>query len=151
MSGMIVKCLCGQCEVKITASPVEQFYCHCDDCRAVAAGAYLSVSLYPSESATLVGGHSTTWVYKTMPRIFCAACGTLLFGEVTELGLRGVNASLLLKQDFTPRFHQQCCFADVPIGDDLPHFAGLPAMWGGSDQQIGWKWADPALTTRATI
>jgi hypothetical protein len=138
MPSIVIKCLCGACEVDISDEPVEQFYCHCDDCRAVFAGAYASISLHPVDSITLRSGPTATWVYKSMPRTFCTSCGTLLFGEVSSLGIRGINASLLPRVNFAPRFHQQCKFAELPVSDALPHYAGSPAMWGGSDEQVAW-------------
>jgi hypothetical protein len=138
MSNTVIKCLCGACEVSVSASPLEQFYCHCDDCRAVSGGAYASLSLYPMGAVTLLNGPTVTWVYKSLPRTICTSCGTILFGEVASLGVRGVNASLLPKPNFAPRFHQQCKFAELPISDRLPHYVGSPAIWGGSDEQVVW-------------
>jgi hypothetical protein len=51
--------------------PVEQFYCHCDDCQAISGGAYVGAPL-------------------------------------------------------------------LPIKDELPHFKGLPAKFGGSDETLAW-------------
>jgi hypothetical protein len=30
-----VLCRCGATELEISAEPIVQFYCHCDDCQAV--------------------------------------------------------------------------------------------------------------------
>ncbi len=35
-----VQCRCGAVAVEISAEPIVQFYCHCDDCQAVHGGAY---------------------------------------------------------------------------------------------------------------
>ncbi len=35
-----VQCRGGADEVEISAEPIVQFYCHCDDCQAVRGGAY---------------------------------------------------------------------------------------------------------------
>ncbi|SRR5712691_4277762 len=32
-----ISCLCGAVKVRIKGEPVEQFYCHCDDCHRCAA------------------------------------------------------------------------------------------------------------------
>ena len=34
-----VQCRCGAVEIEITAEPIVQFYCHCDDRQAVHGGA----------------------------------------------------------------------------------------------------------------
>ena len=44
-----IQCRCGAIEVEITAEPIVQFYCHCDDCQAVHGGAYAPESVYPAE------------------------------------------------------------------------------------------------------
>jgi hypothetical protein len=139
MASTLIKCLCGACEVSVAAPSIEQFYCHCDDCRAVSVGAYASISLYPIDAVTLKDGPAATWVYKSMPRTFCKQCGTLLYGEVASLGIRGLNASLLPQSHFKPRFHQQCKFAELSFTDGLPHYAGTPAMWGGSEEKVAWS------------
>jgi hypothetical protein len=35
-----IQCLCGAIKVQIKGDPVEQFYCHCDDCQAASGGPY---------------------------------------------------------------------------------------------------------------
>ena len=41
-----ISCLCGAVKVRIKGEPVEQFYCHCDDCQAISGGAYVSVGSF---------------------------------------------------------------------------------------------------------
>jgi hypothetical protein len=31
-----------------------------------------------------------------------------------------------------------CRFAVRPVVDDLPHFASMPAAFGGSDEEVDW-------------
>ena len=52
--------------------------------------------------------------------------------------MRGVSGSLLPSGMFEPTFHNQCRFAVMPVKDDLPHFKGLPAAFGGSDETVEW-------------
>jgi hypothetical protein len=47
-------------------------------------------------------------------------------------------ASLLPKGSFSPTFHIQCQHAVRPVRDDLPHFKGFPASFGGSDEKVTW-------------
>ncbi len=37
-----VQCRCGAVEIEISAEPIVQFYCHCDDCQAVHGAAYVA-------------------------------------------------------------------------------------------------------------
>lgn len=138
MKAINASCRCGSVQLKISSVPTAQFYCHCDDCRAVTGGAFSLIALFPTDSVSLSGSNTFTWAYKTLPRTRCSTCGTLLFGEPAGMGLRGVNGFLLPAGTFQPGFHNQCQYAVVPVKDDLPHFRGLPASFGGSDEKVGW-------------
>jgi hypothetical protein len=133
-----ISCLCGATRLRIGADPLFQFYCHCDDCQAVHGAAYIGVSVYPSEAVAVVAGEPVAWTYKTMPRHRCPTCGTQMFAVVPGAGITGVKANLLPAQAFAPRFHIQCRYARLPVIDDLPHFAGMPAVFGGADEPVGW-------------
>lgn len=137
MSLLSVKCLCGGVTVRIQGEPVEQFYCHCDECQAASSGPYVAVALYPAEAVT-IEGDVQTWTVRSMPRKRCATCGTRLVGEVRELGQAGVNALLLPPGVFRPQMHLQCRYAVLPVSDLLPHYNDFPARFGGSDQTVPW-------------
>ena len=77
-----VQCRCGAVEVEISAEPIVQFYCHCDDCQAVHGGAYAPESVYPADAVKVVRGDPTTWKLKRNPRFTCRECGTRLFIDV---------------------------------------------------------------------
>jgi hypothetical protein len=124
--------------VEISAPPLVQFYCHCDDCRAVHGAAYVPESVYPADAVRVVQGEPLTWKLKRNPRYTCGACGTRLFIDVLALGLRGVSGYLLPAGAFQPAFHMQCQHAVHPVLDELPHYKGRPARFGGSDDLIGW-------------
>jgi hypothetical protein len=83
-------------------------------------------------------GDTVDFVLKTSPRTKCRHCGIFLFAEVPGYGVRGVNAGLLRDGTFAPAFHLQCRFASLPITDSLPHFKGIPAAFGGSDELMQW-------------
>ena len=133
-----ISCLCGAVKVRIKGEPVEQFYCHCDDCQAISGGAYVSVAIFPSAAVAVAQGVPVTWKYKVLPRQRCAACGTQLMAEVPGLDQVGVKANLLPVDMFKPRFHINCRYAVLPVKDDLPHFKSFPAKFGGSDETVDW-------------
>ena len=56
-----VQCRGGADEVEISAEPIVQFYCHCDDCQAVRGGVYAPESVYPADAVKVVRGDPTTW------------------------------------------------------------------------------------------
>jgi hypothetical protein len=133
-----VLCRCGATELEISAEPIVQFYCHCDDCQAVHGGAYAPESVYPADAVKVVRGDPTTWRLKRNPRFTCRECGTRLFIDVEAKRLRGVNGFLLPPGEFQPAFHVQCQFAVRPIVDDLTHYKAMPKLFGGSDETVGW-------------
>jgi len=135
MKATTLSCRCGSVQLRIGAAPIAQFYCHCDDCRAVSGGAYVPIALFATDAVVVNGGGTSTWIHKLLPRTRCSTCGTFLFGEPPGLGVSGF---LLPSEMFKPAFHSQCQYAVLPVKDDLPHFKGVPARFGGTDEAIGW-------------
>ncbi len=39
---------------------------------------------------------------------------------------------------YKPAFHIQSQDAMIPVKDNLPHFKGFPAAFGGSDDKVDW-------------
>src|SRR5580704_6733496 len=99
-----IQCRCGAVEVEITAEPIVQMYCHCDDCQAVHGGAYAPESVYPADAVKVVRGDQTTWRLKRNPRFTCRECGTRLFIDVEARRLRGVNGTCSRRANSSPRF-----------------------------------------------
>lgn len=138
MKSVEVQCLCGAVKLRLSGEPLSQFYCHCDDCQAVHGAAYVGVASFPADAVQIVQGELETWIYKTRPRKRCAVCGTWMFAEVPEAGLRGVKADRFPEGEFKPAFHINCRYAVLPVKDKLPHYAGFPALFGGSDETVDW-------------
>jgi hypothetical protein len=133
-----IACLCGSVRIAIEGDAVNQFYCHCDDCQAVSGGAYIGVAIFPGEAVRVLQGDLATYTHKALPRQRCAKCGTQMIAEVPGLGQTGVKANLLPAGMFRPDFHINCRFALMPVKDGLPHFAGFPAVFGGTDERVSW-------------
>jgi len=131
-------CRCGSVQLRVDTAPIAQFYCHCDDCRAVSGGAFVPIALFSTDAVAVTAGDTLTWTYKTLPRTRCSTCGTFLFGEPPGLGMRGVSGFLLPADRFRSAFHSQCRYAVLPVKDDLPHFKGLPESFGGTGETVGW-------------
>ena len=131
-------CPCGAIEVTVRGAPIAQFYCHCDDCRKMTSGAYAAESVHPAEQVEVTRGETAVWTLQRNPRHYCGRCGGRLFVDIVRLKLRGVNAFLLPSDAFAPQSHIHCRFAVRPVKDELPHFAGMPAEFGGSDEQVDW-------------
>ena len=138
MKTLQVECRCGAVGVEVLGEPIAQFFCHCDDCQAMHGAAYVSESIYPAQAVRVTRGAPSTFTLKRNPRIACPACGTRLFVDVLAFGVRGVNGYVLPAAEFSATFHMHCRFAVRPVRDDLPHYAGLPARFGGSDETVDW-------------
>jgi len=55
-----------------------------------------------------------------------------------RFGIRGVSGSLLPAGKFEAQFQNQCQYAVMPVKSELPHFKGLSASFGGTDETVGW-------------
>lgn len=138
MESFECSCRCGAVGLKVGGEAVVQLYCHCDDCQAAHAADYIPAALYPAQALEIVKGEPVAMVVKATPRLRCPACGTYLFAEIPSAGLRSLSGYLLPQGEFKPQFHVQCQYAVLPVVDDLPHFKGFPAAFGGSDELVDW-------------
>lgn len=138
MQTIEVECRCGKVGLQITGKPVAQLYCHCDDCRAAHAAAYVSSSIHPAQDVRVSRGEPTPLVVRSTPRMRCASCGTHLFADITKAGLRSVNGFLLPPGTFNAQLHIQCQHAILPVVDSLPHYKGFPASFGGAEEFVAW-------------
>lgn len=134
---MNISCLCSAVQIRISAEPIAQFWCHCADCQTVHGAAYVAESIYPATGVEIVSGETTSFALKRTPRISCAKCSTRLLVELPDIEMRAVNG-YLLKEAFKPALHIHCREAATPVKDGLPHFASMPAAFGGDDRMVDW-------------
>ena len=132
------QCRCGAIGLRISGDPVLQLYCHCDDCQAAHGAAYVAAAIFPAQAIEAVRGKPTPMVVKTTQRMRCADCGAYLYSELPGVGMRSVSAYLLPRGSFKPQFHVQCAHAVLPVVDDLPHYRGFPAAFGGAETFVDW-------------
>lgn len=133
-----ITCLCGAVALELRGEPAQQFYCHCDDCQAVSGGAYVSVALFPADAVAVVRGETAMWTYKTLPRHRCTICGGAVMAEVPGFDQIGIGGNKLPADLFKPEFHIRCRYARLPVEDDLPHYADVPPLFGGTDERVAW-------------
>jgi hypothetical protein len=138
VTGTDISCLCGAVQVRLTEEPTLQFYCHCDDCQAVSGGAYVSLCLFPAHALSLIQGETTILKLRLLPRERCSVCGTQMFVKVPGEDMYVVKGNLLPREMHRPAFHMQCRYAVAPVKDDLPHYKGVPACFGGNDDTVAW-------------
>ncbi|MFI4967140.1 MAG: GFA family protein [Gammaproteobacteria bacterium] len=115
-----------------------QFFCHCGDCQAVNGGAYVRLAAFANGDVEVLQGETAVFILKSLPRERCTVCGTSLLGKPPGTDLSVIKAELLPPGMFEPQFHIHCKHALLPIIDDLPHFEGLPPIFGGSETRVGW-------------
>ncbi len=135
---LTINCRCEAVELALDGGPVAQFYCHCDDCQIVHGAAYVPAAMWPREKLRIVRGAPSSWALRATPRTTCRECGTRLFASPPGAPVHGVTATLLPPGSFRPAFHMFCRYAVLPVKDDLPHYAGVPALFGGSDTCVDW-------------
>jgi hypothetical protein len=133
-----VLCPCRGVAVELIGEPTAQFFCHCDDCQAAHCAAYLPVAMFPASHVRITRGEPTAWKLRRTPRITCRDCGTRIFADVLPIAMRSVMAHLLPAGMFKPMFQIQCQHAVRPVRDDLPHYKGYPARFGGADETVDW-------------
>ena len=133
-----IRCLCGAVRAEVEGAPLMQFYCHCDDCQAASGGAYVALSLFPLQALRVTQGKTAVFKLRTLPRERCAGCGAPLFTRLPEQGMWVVKGELLPRAMWRPEFHMQCGYAVLPVKDDLPHYRGIPACFGGDDAVTDW-------------
>lgn len=131
------RCPCGAVAVELSGEPALQFYCHCEDCQAVSGGAYIGLALFPS-SVVAIDGETQTWTLRSLARQRCLVCGTHILAAIPAFDQYAIKANLLPEGMFKPAFHIHCRHAVLPVRDDLPHFAALPAEFGGTNDQVDW-------------
>jgi hypothetical protein len=134
---MNIQCPCGAVHLRINSEPVAQFWCHCSDCQLVHGAAYVAEAVYPADSVEVLQGETIAFTLKTTPRVSCANCGSRLFAELDEIGMRGLNG-YLLKESFKPALHINCREAVAPVRDGLPHYQTKPVAFGGDDALVEW-------------
>lgn len=138
MKTIELQCRCSAVGLRVSGAPLLQLYCHCDDCQAAHGAAYVPAAIYPAQSVAIARGAPVATVVRTIERMRCPACGTHLFSELAAAGVRSVNGFLLPTGEFQPQFHVQCQHAVLPVVDDLPHYKGFPASFGGREEFVAW-------------
>ena len=137
-SSFETSCRCGATFLRVGGEPLVQLYCHCDDCQRAHAAAYVPAAIYHADAVEVLQGKLREVKVKTTPRMHCEVCGTFLFAELAEHGLRSLSGYLMPEGVFQPQFHVQCQYALLPVVDKLPHFKGFPASFGGADTFVEW-------------
>jgi hypothetical protein len=133
-----IQCPCGSAHLRIRGESFAQFRCHCSDCQRVHGAAYVAEALYSAENVELLDGKTIVFSLKTTPRVSCAKCGSRLFAELTEIGMRGLNGYLLPSGIFNPTMHINCGESVAAVLDDRPHYRTKPAAFGGDDVLMDW-------------
>jgi hypothetical protein len=133
-----IQCPCGAVTMELTGDPLACVYCHCQGCQTAHGAAYLPAAMYRYEQTRILGGEPLLWCRTTTTRATCPRCGTRLFAEPPGQWLRSITAYLLPPGVFQPTLHMQCQDALLPVKDDLPHYKGFPALFGGSDELVAW-------------
>ena len=86
------RCFCGACSYEIVGEPIVVAHCHCLDCQKLSGAGHTTGAMFSEEGVTIVGDPALYSLKgeggNTVTRLFCATCGSPLFGMNT--GMPGV-------------------------------------------------------------
>ncbi|MEP5759911.1 MAG: GFA family protein [Litoreibacter sp.] len=82
-------CLCCSVQVRITASPLLTFACHCRDCQKLTASAFSLTTMFPSDSFSYTGdlfkgGRQSSG----RDHYFCKSCGNFIYSQIDDADQR---------------------------------------------------------------
>lgn len=135
------RCLCGACSYGIVGDPIVVAHCHCLDCQKLSGAGHTTGAMFSEEGITIVGDPALFALQSdggnTVTRLFCATCGSPLFGKNT--GMPGVMTVTLGTLD-----------APDALVPQVAIFARSRRAWDtvdpsvtAFDAQPNWKPADP--------
>jgi hypothetical protein len=135
------RCLCGTLSYEIVGDPVVVAHCHCLDCQKLSGAGHTTGAMFSEEGVTIFGDPARYSMKSeggaTVTRLFCATCGSPLFGKNT--GMPGVMTVTLGTLDSSDDLIPQVAiFTRSRRAWDMPDpsIAAFPA-------QPDWKPADP--------
>jgi hypothetical protein len=119
---------------ELTAPFLRANYCHCSRCRKHSGAAALAQGRVPRDGFRLVSGGDRLRVYRPdggMVKVFCATCGSSMFGGTWPDGPE-VSVRLGTLDDdpgIRPQYHSFAADRapwDEQPDDGLPHYPGRP-------------------------
>ena len=134
---MKIQCRCGAVEIEISAEPIVQFFCHCDDCQAVHGGALRRIRL-SADAVKVVRGDPTTWKLKRNPRFTCRECGTRLFIDVELVGAAGRQRISAPAGGISSRLSHALPVRRPARRRRPSALQGHAQLFGGSDETVEW-------------
>ncbi len=135
------RCLCGACAYEIAGEPIVVAHCHCLNCQRLSGAGHTTGAMFAEGGIKLHGEPASFSLVSeagnTVTRLFCATCGSPLFGR--NSGMPGVMTVMLGTLDEpAPLLPQVAIFtrsrrAWDPIDPTVTSFEAQPS----------WKPADP--------
>jgi hypothetical protein len=98
------RCLCGGCRYEIEGEPTVVAHCYCLDCQRLSGAGHTTGAMFAEPEVRLRGNVGTFELVSeagnTVTRLFCATCGSPLFGKNTGMpGFMTVMAGTLDNPD----------------------------------------------------
>lgn len=129
MNTITGSCLCGEVVFTVKDDFIYAGYCHCSRCRKATGAAGAAIGAVAKDSVTVIQGESSLRFYQRSEQsisCFCQSCGSTLFGEKPQTGLRHIRYGVLDDcPSLLPQAHMHVASkADwYTITDALPQFA----------------------------
>ncbi len=133
-------CFCGAVQFEVTGEPMQQGFCHCNDCRQWSGGPVTSYALWQSSAVRVTAGGDKVVTYSKTgqaERRHCSACGGAVMSAIPVAGVDDVYPHLLKGFSFQPQAHVWYGQRVVEMNDGLPKFKDMPAEAGGSGEMEG--------------
>ena len=135
------QCLCGAVTVSATVTDPVLRACHCDMCRALTSGMFMSLTT-DAGSLRFSGPFTTYTSSEWANRGFCGTCGSTLFYEIPALAERNVAAGLFknaANAPLTVEFFADMCPQGYTLAGDhrrlsTPETIAMFAPVEGDDQ-----------------
>ena len=133
-------CPCGKTTVKSSTPFVGVGTCHCVECRYLTQGACLEAAIYVNNDSFTHTGELVKWKRPDleMTNYACDACKCVLY-HTTKQHQAIVSCSeikrhygYVLKGAMHVHYQERV----LDIADDLPKFANLPEMFGGTGEMM---------------
>jgi hypothetical protein len=122
-------CLCGGVRFEVVIEPESASYCHCTRCQRRTGTAASAQARVPAGGVRVTQGEELVRAFAPpdgWPKSFCSVCGSALWSEHPETGVRGVRLGTFDSDPgIRPQWHQFVAYAASwePIPDDgLPRF-----------------------------
>lgn len=129
------RCLCGAIRFNVSAKPLLEANCHCDDCRRATGSPYGALAFIPEASLDIEGDTPGSYSHSSdrgseMEKLFCPTCGSQLFTRNrARVGMVGIRIGAIDDASwFKPsvNVYRSRALPSTPIDEEINSFEKMP-------------------------